>query len=122
MKRRSKGGYTGLFQYIGGAFRRVGEESCAGDTDKPLLSGSKPKAPGFAGGYLLNNHASCMLCMGLILNFARSPPPGVPSSILASNIFGSADFKRGNLETESKAHPQSASGDSSVLSPTCQVD
>ena len=53
MKRRSKGGYTGLFQYIGEAFRRVGEESCAGRHGQAALSGSKPKALGFAGGYLL---------------------------------------------------------------------
>ena len=49
-KRRSKGVYTGCK-----AFRRMGVKSRAGRHGQAALSGSKPKAPGSAGGYLLSS-------------------------------------------------------------------
>jgi hypothetical protein len=59
-----------LHEYIGEAFRRVGDRELCGRHGQAALSGSKPKAPGFAGGYLLGSFADPIFAAFARLNYS----------------------------------------------------
>jgi hypothetical protein len=59
--KRSRGRYRGRSRNRDGKSRSDAESDCDPDTDsdnavQAALSGSQPKGPGFAGGYLLGKH------------------------------------------------------------------
>src|SRR3974390_527140 len=88
MKRRSKGGHTRLFRFIGEALRRVGEETWAGRHGQAALSGSKAEAPGSAGGYLLSSASAPRVGRAEDIPASHGAPPSSRSADGTCGLVG----------------------------------